>query len=184
MPRRDPFDLAPARPKKKSVPFPFVLDELAPLDPFTRPMFGCLAVYVGEKIVLILRDKSPADDDNGVWVVSTPELQRALLDELPRLEPIAILGDQIGGWKKLASRSPEFEEDVLRACALILRGDERIGKVPGAKKPRAPKGAKPSARAGSSSSAKKAASPAKKAAKKPAPPGGKKPAKKAVQSMR
>src|SRR5262249_21294422 len=50
----DPF--AVAKPRKR-VPHEFVLEALAELEPRTNPMFGCLAVYVGEKIVLILRDK-------------------------------------------------------------------------------------------------------------------------------
>ena len=43
--------------QRKAVPYEFVLDAIAPLSPRTHPMFGCLAVYVKEKIVLILRDK-------------------------------------------------------------------------------------------------------------------------------
>ena len=40
--------------KLKNVPHEFVLDALSELDPWTRHMFGCLAVYVGDKIVLAL----------------------------------------------------------------------------------------------------------------------------------
>src|SRR5258707_6386195 len=32
--------------QRKPVPHAFVLEALAPLSPYTRPMFGCLAVYV------------------------------------------------------------------------------------------------------------------------------------------
>jgi hypothetical protein len=42
---------------RKRLPYEFVLDALAPLSPWTRPMFGCLAVYVEDKIVLILRER-------------------------------------------------------------------------------------------------------------------------------
>jgi hypothetical protein len=124
-----------AAPKKRE-PFPFVLDELASLDPWTRPMFGCLAVYVGERIVFILRDKA-GDPDTGVWVSSEKDQQAALVRELPRLAPIDVFGDKVSGWKKLAASSPDFEEDVLAACELVRRGDPRIGKVPGAKKKKA-----------------------------------------------
>jgi len=34
---------------RRSVPFEFVLDALTQLEPRTHPMFGCLAVYVGER---------------------------------------------------------------------------------------------------------------------------------------
>ncbi len=56
---RHPFAgpiVAPER--RKIAPHEFVLDALAPLAPTTRPMFGCLAVYVEDKIVLILRDRA------------------------------------------------------------------------------------------------------------------------------
>jgi hypothetical protein len=42
----------------KAVPHEFVLDAIAPLSPETRSMFGCLAVYVQDKIVLILAPAS------------------------------------------------------------------------------------------------------------------------------
>ena len=35
--------------QRKVVPHEFVLDAIAPLSPRTRPMFGCLAVYVEDK---------------------------------------------------------------------------------------------------------------------------------------
>ena len=52
--------------QRKAVPHEFVLDAIAPLSPETRSMFGCLAVYVQDKIVLILRDKRDGTADNGV----------------------------------------------------------------------------------------------------------------------
>lgn len=55
--RSTPVDPLLAKPRKR-VPHEFVLEALAPLAPMTRPMFGCLAIYVEEKIVLILREKT------------------------------------------------------------------------------------------------------------------------------
>jgi hypothetical protein len=48
----------PAIKLRKKVPYEFVLEALADLSPWTRPMFGCLAIYVGDKIELILREKA------------------------------------------------------------------------------------------------------------------------------
>jgi hypothetical protein len=134
--RRDPFESLPAR-KKRDLPFPFVLDELAPLDPVTRPMFGALGVYVGDRIVMILRDKGPDDPDSGVWLAYEPAHEAAVVALLPRLSPIELFRHKVAGWQKLASRSLNFEEDVGTLCALVLEGDERIGKVPGTKRRRA-----------------------------------------------
>ena len=58
---------------RKVVPQEFVLDAISPVSPYTRPMFGCLAVYVKDKIVFILRDKRENTADNGVWLATTEQ---------------------------------------------------------------------------------------------------------------
>jgi hypothetical protein len=113
------------------VPHEFVLDALASLSPFTRPMFGCLAVYVGEKIVLILRDKPESRADNGVWLATTQEHHASLRREFPHMRSIQVLGKPITGWQVLPADAHDFEQAALHACELVLAGDERMGKVPG-----------------------------------------------------
>ena len=51
-----------------------MLEAIAPLSPETRSMFGCLAVYVEDKIVLILREKRDVTEGNGVWLDTTEKL--------------------------------------------------------------------------------------------------------------
>jgi hypothetical protein len=120
--------------KRRSVPFEFVLDAISSLSPWTRPMFGCLAVYVEEKIVLILRDKQDHAADNGVWLATTKEHNESLRREFPNLRSIQVLGSRVTGWQVLPADDSDFETMALRACDLILVGDPRIGKVPGAKR--------------------------------------------------
>ena len=124
---------------KKSPPFPFVLDALAELDPFNRPTFGCLAVYVGEKIVLILRDKPTHTADNGVWIATTREQHDSLRLEFPNMRSVALLGEEITAWQVLPSDAPDFEEAAMHACELVLARDPRIGKVPKSKKKAPPR---------------------------------------------
>ena len=119
---------------RKAVPHPFVLDAIAALSPTTRPMFGCLAVYVGEKIVLILRDKGGSAADNGVWLATSKEHHASLRREFPNLRSIGVLGKGVTGWQVLPADAPDFEEAAFRACEYILAGDPRIGKVPGARR--------------------------------------------------
>ena len=127
----------PLTPKtRKPVPFEFVLEAMASLSPWTRPMFGCLAVYVGEKIVLVLRDKGGENPDNGVWLATTRDHHESLRREFPNMRSIRVLGKDVTGWQVLPADAPDFEEAALRACELIAAGDGRIGKVPGAKKAR------------------------------------------------
>jgi hypothetical protein len=116
--------------KERPAPHAFVLDALEGAAPTTRPMFGCLAVYVEEKIVLILRDKAPADHDNGVWIATTLEHHESLRAELPGMRSITVLGAGVTGWQVLPADAPDFEDAALRACELILAGDPRIGKIP------------------------------------------------------
>jgi hypothetical protein len=134
---RNPLSLVdgPFRIKaRKAVPHEFVLDALAPLSPTTRPMFGCLALYVERKIVVILRDKRQAASDNGVWLATTREHHESLRREFPNMRSIAVLGKGTTGWQILPADAPDFEEAALRACELILAGDPRIGKVPRARR--------------------------------------------------
>ncbi len=132
-PQEDPLFTSKRR---KPIPFEFVLDALAPAAPSTRPMFGCLAIYVREKIVLILRHKadetSPTKEtDNGVWLATTGDHHESLRRDFPNMRSIGVLGKKITGWQVLPADAPDFEEAAMRACELVLAGDPRIGKIPG-----------------------------------------------------
>lgn len=122
--------------ERSVAPFAFVLEELAPLAPVTRPLFGCLAIYIGEKIVLALRRKEIQTEDNGVWLATSAEHRESLKADLPSLRSIQLFGDGPTGWQVLPEDSPDFATEVHQACELIRRGDPRIGKVPKPKKGR------------------------------------------------
>jgi hypothetical protein len=132
---KDPLGIKP----RKAIPHEFVLEALASLAPRTNPMFGCLAVYVKEKIVLILRDKSASPVDNGVWLATTEEHHDSLRRDFPNMRSIKLLGKKVTGWQVLPVDAPDFEEASRLACELILAGDPRIGKVPGERRRRSEK---------------------------------------------
>ena len=72
-----------------------------------------------------------------VWVATTLEHHRALKRELPSLRSITVLaGGAVTNWQVLPVESDDFEESVLKACELVKRGDPRIGKVPGKRRPK------------------------------------------------
>jgi len=131
VPRGDSFLAIKAR---KAAPHEFVLEAIASLSPYTRPMFGCLAVYVEEKIVLILRDKPTNTADNGVWLATTEEHHESLRREFPNLRSIHVLRKPVTGWQVLPADAPDFEAAALRPCELVLARDPRIGKIPGARR--------------------------------------------------
>jgi len=141
--RRQPPDHAFFAVKRsRTVPYSFVLDAIAALSPETRPFFGCLGVYVGEKIVLILREKHDETGGDGIWLPTTEEHHESLRREFPNMRSIGMLRTGVTSWQILPANAPDFEEAALRACELIVAGDPRIGKVPKSrrrpKKPRPP----------------------------------------------
>src|ERR1700677_4650793 len=95
---------------KQKPPHAFVLDALAPLHPEVRRMFSGFAVYIGDRIVCMLRDHSKSPRDNGVWLVLSdgtsptgPELRR----EFPSIRSIELLRKKIGHWLLIPSDGPD-----------------------------------------------------------------------------
>jgi hypothetical protein len=127
MPRRVTDLFAPKTRAAKSVPFAFVLEQLERVEPTTRAMFGSTAVYLGERIVFVLREKGDVDD--GVWIAYETTRESEALAALPRLVAIERLPN-VRCWRKLAKASPHFEEDVLAACRLAAEEGSPIGKLP------------------------------------------------------
>jgi hypothetical protein len=118
---------------RKAIPHEFVLEALAALSPAIRSMFGCLAVYIEDKIVMALRDKREETADNGVWLATSKEHHESLRSKFPNMRSIRVLGKAVTSWQVLPSDAPDFEEASLRACELILARDPRIGKTPKAR---------------------------------------------------
>jgi hypothetical protein len=122
-----------AKPKRRSAPYPFIIEALAPLEPEVRPMFSGFAVYVGERIVLMLRDSLKHPEDNGVWLVFSETANLAdprIRQDFPSLRLINLLGGKIGHWRLIPADSPTFEAEALHACELLLKHDVRFGRIP------------------------------------------------------
>jgi len=122
-----------AKLKRRSAPYPFIVEALASLDPEIRPMFSGFAVYVEEKIVLMLRDSQKQPKDNGVWLVFSETANLAdprIRQDFPSLRLINLLGGKIAHWRLIPADSPTFESEALHACELLLRHDVRFGRIP------------------------------------------------------
>jgi hypothetical protein len=140
MPRRSTPALPDAgfqslKAKRKSAPFPFILEALAPLHPEVRHMFGGYSVYIADKVVFMLRDHAKSPQDNGLWLVFADEFDpasdpKALRREFPSLRPIELLEGKIKHWMVLPADSPNFESESLHACDLALYHDPRLGRIP------------------------------------------------------
>jgi hypothetical protein len=127
---------------KKSIPHPFILEALAPLHPEVRPMFSGHAVYIGDKVVFMLRDHLKSQQDNGLWLVlseTTDPASPALREEFPSIRKIELLGNKIHHWLILPSDSPNFESESLHAVDLALAHDPRLGRIPKSRQTKTPR---------------------------------------------
>ena len=103
-----------------------------PAEPKVRPMFGCHAIYVGEKIMLIVRKKEGQPEANGIWLATSKQHHESLKKDFPSLRSVYILseGKSETNWQMIPADADDFESSAVKACEFILSGDERIGTVP------------------------------------------------------
>ena len=116
---------------QRQSPFQFVLDELLPVRPAVKQMFGFTYIYLDEKLLLALRESVKQPQFNGVWLYTEAEHIESLRREFPQLPKRCFWRSRKSGsgWVILASGLEDFEECAFRACELILRGDRRVGRV-------------------------------------------------------
>ena len=107
----------------------FVLDELRPLRPTLKQMFGFTYVYLDHKLLLSIRDSAKQPRFNGVWLYTEAEHIDSLRREFAQLPRRCFWKSGKNGWVILASELEDFEEHALRACELILSGDLRVGRI-------------------------------------------------------
>lgn len=78
----------------------------------------------------MLRDKEDHADDNGVWLASKIPHHASLKKEFPSMRSIAMFGPGETGWQNIPASANDFESAVMKACELIVKGDERLGTIP------------------------------------------------------
>ncbi len=115
--------------KKRTVPFEFVIEELASLRPIIKNAFGFTYVYLDEKLLLSLRNNVKRPGTNGMWLFTTSEHIDSLMKEFPDLSRRQVWRSGKNCWVVLAARLECFEEYAFKACELILNGDRRIGRL-------------------------------------------------------
>jgi len=116
----------------KSIPFNFVIENLLSAHPIIKPMFGAHALYIDNKIILMLRDKK--DEDRGIWIATTFEHHKSLKKNFPTMRSIKVFGSTESSWQMLPADSDDFETSVNLLCDFILKRDTRIGRIPKPKK--------------------------------------------------
>jgi hypothetical protein len=124
----NPYEL-PAYKVKQKLPYSFVLEELATLDITSKPMFGFVYVYLGEKLILMLRERTNQPERNGLWLATMSEHLASLRKEFPLLPSSCVISSGENGWLFLPARLEVFESYAVRACELIAQDDARIGVI-------------------------------------------------------
>ena len=116
---------------KRREPFPFVLEELLPIRPTIKHMFGMTSVYLDDKLLCSLRDSIKQPGSNGMWLYTTRDQIDSLAREFSGLSKRQLWRSRSSNnaWIILASRLENFEEYAFKACELMLRGDQRIGRI-------------------------------------------------------
>ena len=115
--------------KRRSVPFDFVVEELASLRPTIKNAFGFTYVYLDERLLFSLRNNTKLTGTNGMWLFTTTEHIDSLMKEFPDLSRRQVWRSGKNCWVVLAARLECFEEYAFKACELILNGDTRIGRL-------------------------------------------------------
>jgi|SRR6185437_8041471 len=111
-----------------TIPFDFVFDYLPP-GITVKKMFGMHYIYLGKRIMLILRKSAREPEWNGVWVATSKAHHQSLKNEVPELGAFFLKGDERqGNWLFLKDDAEDFEGAAIKVCELIMHGDQRIGK--------------------------------------------------------
>lgn len=95
-----------------------------------KKMFGCLAGYLGDRLVLVLADK--AEPWNGILIPTEKDFHLSLMKKFPAVLPHPVLGK----WLYLSQSSEGFEELASEVVERILSGDPLIGVNPKVKSPK------------------------------------------------
>ena len=111
------------------VPFQFVIEELLPIRPTIKQMFGFTHVYLDERLLCSLRNSIKQPATNGMWLYTTVNDLESLAKEFPNLPRHCLWRSKGNAWVVLPSKLSDFEEYAFKACELILRGDRRIGRL-------------------------------------------------------
>ena len=114
---------------KKDFPFPFILEELLPVRPVVKQVFGFTHIYLDERLLCSLRDSAKQPATNGMWLYTSVDHLESLSREFPQLSKRYLWRSGKNGWVVLASKLEYFEEYAYKACELILNGDRRIGRI-------------------------------------------------------
>lgn len=94
-------------------------------DFFTKRMFGGLAAYLHERLMMVLVEptKSGRWQWHGVLICTDRAHHASIVAEFPALAP----HDVLGKWLYIDSKADGFEEAMERVARAVARNDPRFG---------------------------------------------------------
>src|SRR5437773_3893672 len=99
---------------KKQSSFSFVIEELSPIRPTIKQMFGFTYVYLEDKLLLALRQSDKQPKSNGIWLFTQAEHLESLRREFTQLPRHYFWKSGKNGWVILNSRLGDFEEYAFK----------------------------------------------------------------------
>ncbi|MDB5154737.1 MAG: hypothetical protein JWR54_3488 [Mucilaginibacter sp.] len=113
----------------KPVPYEFVFDYL-PANIIVKKMFGMHYIYLGKRIMFILRKQDAQSELNGIWIATSKEHHPSLKKDIRELGSFFIdKEERHGNWLFLPDDTEDFEQPAIKVCEMISHGDPRIGKL-------------------------------------------------------
>jgi len=94
-------------------------------------MFSCLAVYLGERLVLVLANQE--EPWNGILLPTSREFHQELMAKYSALHSHGVLGK----WLYVSQTHPEFESLGNSLVEEILKGSSLVGVLSGTRARRA-----------------------------------------------
>jgi hypothetical protein len=114
---------------KRPIPYEFVTDYLTSLPIIIKPMFGCYIIYLGNKMILFLRQRKKEPWYNGVYLATHEQYHDKLLKEFGLVSRKDFFqNEKKRKWLFIAEEDAHFESAVNTACQLIKKGDKRVGR--------------------------------------------------------
>ena len=87
-------------------------------------------IYLGKRIMIILRRSVNQPELNGIWVATSKGHHESLKNNIPELGAFFIdNNERHGNWLFLRDDEDDFEGAAIKVCDLISHGDPRIGNV-------------------------------------------------------
>lgn len=110
------------------MPLDFVLDLLYPLPVRTNKMFGTVAIYYEDKVILATKHSELKPLDNGIWLATKIEHHDELKILIPELRELEIY--KIKSWLVLREEEDDFEKCAEQIVDLIKSKSPLIGNIP------------------------------------------------------